>query len=161
MQLDTELARLGLSGDDAQALFLVPAALVAWADGHVDMKELETLASRHRPADCQGAMVCLSDRGRQFLYHHFIYVKPDHETITNTLRLVSAMLDLLPEDRAQRYREAIAAMCVDVARSSGSGLLSFFTKISADERAVIRQVAVILRLLDNAEIAQLLGGSGA
>lgn len=48
IELDGALRELGLTPAAANALMLVPAAVVAWADGEADMQEIEAIAGRHR-----------------------------------------------------------------------------------------------------------------
>ncbi len=133
-----------LRTDDAEAvLLLVPLALVAWADGDVDMKEIWNIASHHAKKGCVDKVLCLSEDGRRFFYDFLVYRKPTPELIETALDLLEAHLDRLPPEKAGVMRRLIVEMCTDVARSSG-GIFGLH-KVSGREDRVIAAVRDHLR----------------
>ena len=124
VDLDECLRQLGLAPNDVNALFFVPAAVVAWADGEAEIKELEAIAAKHR-RDCdEGNCLCLSESARQFVYYHFAYQRPKPELMRVALRCLSLYLLAQTQEKADRLRELVLAVAVDVARSARTGLLS-------------------------------------
>jgi len=133
-----------LKSDDAEAvLLLIPLALVAWADGDADMKEIWAIADHHVKNSCHGATLCLSEDGRRFFYDTFVYRKPNPALVEYALDLLEAHLERLAQDRAEAYRKLIFDMCDDVAKSSG-GILGLH-KVSGQEKQVVAALRSHLR----------------
>ena len=153
----SELEELGLSPDDVGALFLVPGAVVAWADNHADMNELETIASRHAHADCGEDMICVSEEARQIIYYHFVYQYPDKYMLEKACRIIHGLIkSCSTEEERNRIRKFIADVCVDVARSSGDGLLGFLNRIDPNEKQVISNFTHNIELRKSSEAAEIL-----
>jgi len=147
--------KLGLDVDDKSALFLVPLAIVAWADGNADPKEIMTISTRHATHACGSDEVCLSETGRKFLYNNFVYRRPDPVTQRRVIDLLAALLDTLPLDNAVALREAITAMCVEVAESSG-GFLGIFGKVATAEKEALLDLLRKLKLCQSPRACEML-----
>lgn len=146
--IESALREMGLEPADITALFLVPAALVAWADGDADMKELEAIAESHR-CDCDEAdCLCMTETARQFLYRNFAYQRPQSGVLRAALGCLNAHLFALPRDRADRLRMMIFAVAMDVAKSSHRGMLGRLRAVSEAERLAIANMAGALGFHD-------------
>lgn len=148
VDLDSALREMGLAATDINALFLVPAAAVAWADGEADMKELEAIAETHR-CDCEeGECLRLSESSRQFVYHNFVYQRPKPELLRAALGCLAAYLILLPKEKADRLRLLMFAVAMDVERSSRKGVLGRLRSVGESEKLAIANMAGALGFYD-------------
>lgn len=148
LNLSGALGEMGLAPEDVNALFLVPAAMVAWADGEADMKELDAIAETHR-CDCtEGDCLCLSEAARQFLYYNFVYQHPTAELLRSALGCLGAYLLAQPKDKADRLRLLMFSVAMDVARSSGRGVLRRLGSVGLTEKLAIANVAGALGFHD-------------
>lgn len=153
-----ELEDLGLSPEDHRILLLVPMAVVAWADGEADEKELETLADRFcppAPGDADECALHVSDDAREFFAQRLMYRKPDEKLVARLLTLLAGRLAAVVPERSDRLRAFVARHCIETARSSG-GALGLFGRISDAEEAAIRDLAAKLDLRQSPEAAELL-----
>jgi len=150
MNVTEELVRLGLREGDGSMLFLVPMAIVAWADGTAEMDELWQIADYHAEKHCEANMICLSEEARQYYYYNLIYQRPDEELQTHLINLLAQVLDELPEKKATKMRDVITSMCVKVAGSAG-GILGLFRKISCKEKQAIGALVAVLKLREGTE----------
>lgn len=133
-----------LKSDDAEAvLLLIPLALVAWADGNADMKELWAIATHHARKSCSGKTLCLSEDGYRFFYDTFVYRKPDSTLADYALDLLEGHLERLSTEKADAFRQLIFDMCNDVAKSSG-GVFGLH-KVSGREKQVVAALRSHLR----------------
>lgn len=158
--ISRELEHLGLLPKDAPVLFLVPVALVAWSDGHADMTEIEALASKHATLECDGDVLCISERARQFLYYNFVYQRPTEAMRKQTLALLAELLDTTAPDKAMKVRDMIAMMCIEMAHSTGKGLLGMVWKLDDDEKLTILDIAHALKIYESAEARRKLAEIG-
>ena len=159
-KIDIQLDELGLQPEDAEALFLAPMALVAWADGKADMTELETLASKHSVRNCPENVLCISERARKFIYYNFVYTRPRKELEEKVINLLKEIMDGSSAERNNQMRDMITGMCLAVAKSSGSGLLGFIKKLDKREKEAMRQLVEKLRLQEGAKASQMLKEAG-
>ncbi len=155
-----QLNELGLQAEDAKALLLAPVAVVAWADGEADMTELETIASKHATRNCTEDVLCISESARQFIYYNFVYTRPPRDLQEKVLALLRRILDSGAAERNRQLRDAVTAMCLEVAKSSGSGLLGFIRKLDKKEKEAMRQLVEKLQLQDGNEAPQMLKEAG-
>jgi len=149
---DEALRELGLTAATANALLFVPAAVVAWADGEADIKELEAIAARHR-CDCEeGECLCLAESARQFLYYHFVYQAPKPDLVRRALACLAEQVRSQPADKADRLRQLILSVALDVARSSRQARFGRPHAVSVEERMALANVAGALGLHDVAAL---------
>ena len=123
------LHALGISGEAATVIHLLPLVHVAWADGKLsdgERKAIMRAASAHGVEPGSAAANYIAS---------LLEERPSETLMTEVGAL---MADLL---RAKGHSpDTLLDLCEDVARASG-GLLGFGDKISEDERNAIRQIA--------------------
>lgn len=126
------IEQLGLSGDSARVLDLLPLVHVAWADGRVQKAErsavLAILEARGIPANSDA---CL-------LMEALLEARPSETFLGQSLSLLR---DLAARDG--KGTADIVDLCARVAEASG-GLLGFGSKTDDKERALIGDVAKAL-----------------
>jgi hypothetical protein len=154
--LSAKLRQLGLTAKDVNALYLVPATAVAWADGEVQTEELEAIAAKHCGDCAEGSCLSLSESGRRFLFYHFAYQRPSADMLRAALRCLSDHLSGQPPEVADRLRRLVFAVAVDVARSTGARLLSRGQAVSTAEKLTIANVAGALGFHDIPALLQLI-----
>jgi hypothetical protein len=155
VDLDDGLRELGLAPQDINALLLVPAAAVAWADGEPDMKQIEAIAETHA-GDCEeGDCLRLAENARKFVYHNFVYRRPKPDLLRTALSCLAVMLFSLPRDKADRLRRLVFSVAMDVA-VSGGGNLRGRRPIDITEKMAIANVAGALGFYDIALLKKLI-----
>jgi hypothetical protein len=126
------IEQLGLSGDSARVLDLLPLVHVAWADGRVQKAErsavLAVLEARGIPADSDA---CL-------LMEALLEARPSETFLGQSLLLLRELAA-----RGGKQTVDIVDLCAKVAESSG-GLLGLGSKTNDKERALIGDVAKAL-----------------
>lgn len=156
IDLDGGLRELGLEPKDVHALLLVPAAAVAWADGEADMKEIEAMAETHA-CDCEeGNCLRLVESARKFVYFNFVYQRPKPELLRAALSCLSVYLFSLPTEKAGRLRRLIFSVALDVATSSGTGVLGRRQSVGVTEKMAIANMAGALGFHDIPTLEKLI-----
>jgi hypothetical protein len=126
------IEQLGLSGDSARILDVLPLVHVAWADGRVQQAEriavLAVLEARGIPPKSDA---CL-------LIEALLEARPSETFLAQSLSLVR---DLAARSGAETAN--IVDLCAKVADASG-GLLGIGARTSDKERAVMGEVAAAL-----------------
>lgn len=140
--LAERLADLGLDGDTAHALHLVPMVVVAWADGKVSGAERGAIAAAeaahgiepHSPAANFVASLL-------------------EEPIDPTVRqeMLAVLRDMLAAQ--DKHPHSLLELAQEVAAASG-GLFGFGNRISDDERELLDQLAASLAPQAADEITQ-------
>ncbi len=132
-----ELQALGFTPDTVALLPLVPVIQVAWGEGVVTDGERAALVKLARargmaegsPADHQLTT---------WLAH-----LPEPQVFTRATRLIRAMLDASDQGEAPITADDLVKYCETIAAASG-GILGI-NKISAEERALLAQIAADLK----------------
>lgn len=126
------IEQLGLSGDSARILDVLPLVHVAWADGRVQKEErAAVLAVLERRGIPPGSDACL-------LIEALLEKRPSETFLAQSLALVR---DLAARSGAETAD--IVDLCARVAEASG-GLLGFGARTNDQERALIGEVAKAL-----------------
>lgn len=135
-QILADLQELGYTAETINLLHLVPLVQMAWAEGHVSMRERDLIieAARARgieagtPADTQLASWLTS--------------RPSEALFTTTLRAIGAMLASRPEAEREASRKDLMSYLTSIASASG-GVLGFGA-VNDQERAVLERVTAEL-----------------
>ena len=133
---------LGITADNASALFLAPLLQVAWADGSVSKDERDTVLRLARQREVEPE----SPAYAQIV--EWLKVRPSDELFDTAVEVLKAGFSVLPpaeqEERLQRVVEA----CNEVAMASGGGLaqlLRLGNSVSSMESSMLDKIAKTLR----------------
>ena len=131
------LLDLGVSGETALAVTLVPLVRVAWADGTLDEREraaiLRAAKERGIAEDSAGYAVLTA----------WLLVPPQQELHRIWAEYMRAIWPQLSEPERKELREYLLGTARGVAEAAG-GLLGLGFKVSAAEAAVLREVEAAL-----------------
>jgi hypothetical protein len=141
-QLLADLQELGYTADTITLLHLVPLVQMAWAEGHVSMRERDLIieAARARgiesgsPADQQLAS--------------WLATRPSEDLFTTTLRAIGAMLQSRPDAEREASQKDLVSYLTSIASASG-GVLGWGA-VSDEERAVLARITAELEKTHNA-----------
>jgi hypothetical protein len=131
-QLLQDLQDRGYTADTVTLLHLVPLVQMAWAEGHVSMRERDLIieAARARgieagtPADNQ--------------LKGWLTARPSEELFTATLRAIAAMLASRPDAERDASEKDLLSYLTSIASASG-GVLGWGA-VSDEERAVLTRI---------------------
>ena len=90
-QILQDLQELGYTADTVSLLHLVPLVQMAWAEGHVSMRERDLIIEAARARGIESG----SPADRQLA--GWLAVRPSDELFNTTLRAIGAMLESRPE----------------------------------------------------------------
>jgi hypothetical protein len=132
-----ELAALGFTIDTVDLLPLMPLIQVAWAEGRVSDAERQLIIKLARSRGIAAA----SAADRQL--STWLATSPDAQVFTRSTRLIRAMLTSRTPAQADLTPDELVSYCEEIAAASG-GILGM-RKISAEERALLSQIATELK----------------
>jgi len=132
-----ELEALGFTPETVSLLPLVPIVQIAWAEGGVSDDERRLIVQLAR----QRGIMPGSAGDRQL--SAWLGQKPSDEVFARALRLVRAMFENPEVESGGLRLEDLIHHCEEIAAVSG-GVLGF-RKISAEERALMKQVEQALK----------------
>lgn len=121
---------LGYNRDTVQVLHLVPILQVAWSDGEVSGPERAEIL---RIAAARGVIEG-SPAHAQLL--HWMDERPAPEFFERTMRVISDILEALPEDRQVDLQNDLLGASFAVASASG-GFLGLGSRVSSEEEKLL------------------------
>ena len=133
------IIELGINSETVLALRLVPLIAVAWADGILDDRERAAVI---QAAEEKG--VSPETAGHQLL-ETWLSRRPDKELFESWKRYVGDIWETFTDEERHQMRKTTLDWALAVAESSG-GFLGLTSKVSASERAVIKELESVLRL---------------
>ena len=133
------IMELGINSETVLALRLVPLIAVAWADGILDDRERDAII---QAAEEKG--VSPETAGHQLL-ETWLLRRPDQELFESWKRYVRDIWETFNDDERRQMRKTTLDWALAVAESSG-GFLGLTSKVSASERAVIKELENVLRV---------------
>ena len=136
-ELLQELQALGFTPDTVPLLPLIPVVQVAWAEGHVSDAERELILRIARERGIEPGTAA-GDRLAAWLS-----TRPSDDVFARATRLVRAMLESPAGDQAALRADDLLRQCEEIAAASG-GLLGF-GKVSAQERAILKDLEAALK----------------
>jgi hypothetical protein len=131
------LVELGLGPETVLALTLVPLTVVAWADGILEDRERDAVI---KAAEEKG--ISPGTAGHQLL-EKWLSNRPGRELFEAWKKYVQDIWDTFSEEERRRMRETTLDWALAVAESAG-GFLGLTSKVSASERAVIKELEEVL-----------------
>jgi tellurite resistance protein len=124
------LTALGITGETAAALSLIPLVAVAWADGQIDERERSAaLAAAERLGLSKG------EAGHQ-LFDGWLARRPPPDLLTSWKAYIAALAPTLDQEARDALRTALLGHAQAVAEAAG-GFLGIGSKISDAERSVL------------------------
>jgi len=131
-QLLQDLHELGYTPETLSLLHVVPLVQMAWAEGHVSMRERDLIIEAARARGIESG----SDADRMLA--GWLATRPSDELFTTTLRAISAMLQSRPDAEREASRKDLVSYLSSIASASG-GVLGWGA-VSDEERAVLARV---------------------
>lgn len=131
-QLLADLQELGYTAETISLLHVVPLVQMAWAEGHVTIRERALIieAARARGIELDSP----ADR----MLAGWLAERPSDELFNTTLRAIQAMLASRPEAEREASEKDLLSYLTSIASASG-GVLGWGT-VSNEERAVLTRI---------------------
>ncbi len=126
----------GFDAEAAAALWLVPLALVAWADGSLSDREREAIL---RAADQHGIP---SGSKAYVRLEEWIAARPSDHLESLWRGYVAAACRDLPAADLARMRDGVIGLATEVAKAAG-GFLGLGSRISPEEQTVLDRVGAV------------------
>ena len=133
------LIELGINPETVLALTLVPLTAVAWADGILEDRERDAVM---KAAEEKG--ISPGTAGHHLL-ETWLSKRPDQELFESWKRYVGGIWETFTAEERRRMRKTTLDWALAVAESAG-GFLGLTSKVSASERAVIKELENVLRV---------------
>ena len=127
------LTSAGVRAESLAALTIAPLVLVAWADGSIDTKEHEAIASAAEKAGIKAGTMAYQ------LLQGWLAEKPDESLSDTWTEYTKAMCEKLQAGDKIKLSEQVLGRCKSVAESAG-GFLGLGS-ISAKEQTVLDGLA--------------------
>ena len=131
-----DLQELGYTRETVGLLHLLPLVRIAWAEGKITKPERELIFEAARARD-----VLPGSPGFEKLAE-WLNRRPTEEFFDKTMRIIRAILIVLPEEELESSKRDLLSYCSRVAEASG-GILGM-GKIDRKERALLEEIAKIL-----------------
>ncbi len=131
-QILQDLHDLGYTADTISLLHVVPLVQMAWAEGHVSMRERDLIIEAARARGIESG----SPADRQLA--GWLATRPSDELFAATLRAIGAMLESRPAEEREASRRDLVSYLSSIASASG-GVLGWGA-VSDEERAVLSRV---------------------
>ena len=135
-QLLADLQELGYTPETISLLHLVPLVQMAWAEGHVSMRERDLIIEAARARGVE------ADSAADAQLKGWLASRPSEALFTTTLRAIAAMLASRPESEREAGRADLMSYLTSIASASG-GVLGFGA-VNDQERAVLERVSAEL-----------------
>lgn len=136
-QILADLHALGYTSETISLLHLVPLVQMAWAEGHVSLRERDLIIEAAR---ARGIEI---DSAADLQLKGWLTTRPSDELFTTTLRAIAAMFASRPEDERAAGEKDLLSYLTSIATASG-GVLGFGA-VSDQERAVLERVTAELQ----------------
>jgi len=131
-----DLQELGYTRETVGLLHLLPLVRIAWAEGKITKPERELIFEAARARG-----VLPGSPGFEKLAE-WLNRRPTEEFFDKTMRIIRAILIVLPEEELESSKRDLLSYCSRVAEASG-GILGM-GKIDRKERALLEEIAKIL-----------------
>jgi tellurite resistance protein len=133
-----EALELGFDRETAVLLPLIPLLAVAWADGKITAAEDEAVTEI-----ALNRGIALNTPAYNFL-KELLAKKPSDLFFERTMRVI---VHLVQADPTSWVKKSLPELCIEVAEASG-GFFGFGNRVSAEERALIEELAEKLGVTD-------------
>jgi tellurite resistance protein len=131
-----DLQELGYTRETVGLLHLLPLVRIAWAEGKITKSERELILEAARARG-----VLPGSPGFEKLAE-WLNRRPTEEFFDKTMRIIRAILMVLPEEEMESSKRDLLSYSARVAEASG-GILGM-GKIDRKERALLEEIAKIL-----------------
>ncbi|MCW8088451.1 hypothetical protein [Sabulicella glaciei] len=124
------LEALGITGETAAALSLIPLVAIAWADGRIEERERAAALS-----GAEGLGLTKGDPGYQ-MFEGWLTRQPSPDLLMSWKAYIGALVPTLGQDARDALRGALLGHARAVAEAAG-GFLGLGSKISEAEQSVL------------------------
>jgi hypothetical protein len=131
-QILQDLQDLGYTADTVTLLHLVPLVQMAWAEGHVSLRERDLIMEAARARGIESGSAADKQLGG------WLAKRPSEELFSTTMRAIAAMLESRPEEERAASEKDLLSYLTSIATASG-GVLGWGA-VSDEERAVLTRV---------------------
>lgn len=135
-QILADLHALGYTSETISLLHLVPLVQMAWAEGHVSLRERDLIIEAARARGIE------TDSAADTQLKGWLTTRPSDELFTTTLRAIAAMFASRPDEERAAGEKDLLSYLTSIASASG-GVLGFGA-VSDQERAVLQRVTAEL-----------------
>lgn len=136
-QILADLHELGYTSETISLLHLVPLVQMAWAEGHVSIRERDLIIEAARARGIE------TDSAADTQLKGWLTTRPSDELFTTTLRAIAAMFASRPDSEREAGEKDLLSYLTSIASASG-GVLGFGA-VSDSERAVLERVTAELQ----------------
>ena len=154
LDIVSALQELGYTPATVSLLYLVPLIQVAWAEGSVSKHERQLILEA---AGARGiefgstAYECLTE---------WLNVRPMEEFFERTLRVISVLLQTLPQQQRENSKRDLVSYCAKVAEASGGfiGFLGSRRRVCTEERELLARIGTELESSHQESARQIIKG---
>jgi len=131
-----DLRDLGYTVETVQLLYLVPLVQVAWSEGWVTQRERALILQAARLRGIQDGSSAYQRLAE------WLRERPTEDFFEKTLRVIRAILQVLPPDERESTKTDLVTYCTRVADASGSlmGFLGTGSKVTREERDLLQHI---------------------
>jgi hypothetical protein len=133
-----DLQELGYTRETVGVLHLLPIVRVAWAEGRITKAEREIILEAAAPRGV------VPETPAYEILTGWLTRRPTEEFFDRTMRIIQAILTVLPEDEMESGKRDLLSFATRVAKASG-GILGLGKKIDPKERALLEQIADLMK----------------
>lgn len=133
-----DLFGLGFTVETVQLLYLLPLVQVAWSEGRVTPQERDLIIQAARLRGIQDGSVAYQKLSE------WMVERPTEDFFEKTLRVIQAILQVLPPKERESTKADLVTYCTRVADASG-GLMGFLgSKMTREERDLLQHITAQL-----------------
>ncbi len=144
------LRDMGFDRETVVLLFLIPMLQVAWSDGNLSEQERSLIleaGSNYGVKEGQPAYQKL---------HGWLATKPPKATFERALGVIRDLMAFQSAEQRQASGQKLVDVCERIAAVSG-GFLGLGSKVSAEEKAILKRVAAAIETAHAESARKLLG----
>jgi len=131
------LREMGFDRETVVLLFLIPVLQVAWSDGHLSAEERSLILEAGRSHGVkEGHPAYVKLQG-------WLAAKPAKETFERALQVIRDLMAFQTAGQRQATGTKLVDACERVAAAAG-GFLGLGSKVSAEEKAILKRVAATI-----------------
>jgi len=129
-----DLQELGYTRETVGVIHLLPIVRVAWAEGKITKPERDLILEAAVPRGVVPGTPAYE------ILTGWLTRRPTEEFFDKSMRIIEAILTVLPEEEMAKGKRDLLSYCTRVAEASG-GILGLGNKIDRKERALLEQIA--------------------
>lgn len=144
------LQDMGFDRETVVLLFLIPMLQVAWSDGNLSEEERSLIL------EAGGSRGVKQGHPAYEKLQGWLAARPPRETFERALRVIRELMAFQTAERRQATAQELVDACERIAAASG-GFLGLGSKVSAEERTILKRVAATIEAAHTESARKLLG----